>query len=359
LKAVPEKSTAAERTRFVRSLPTWKVSLLLGLLSVSAVLNVIALLPSVSFLELRGLLLPGPYSILKVIQMLWDHSLYPLVVLVIAFSVLFPPIKITLAVVALCRPMTQVGRGRLLNTLGHLGRWSLLDVFVALLLLTITAKQSFTGSTVSFGLYAFVGAIMLSMTSVSIMQDTNHLKVKDRKSRGRPLVQTSSVAAWFVVPVVLAASYCLYAAVALPLFKVDKFGLMSNSWSLLDAIEQFHSQGLTIFAMIMAMFLIVVPAVLAIASVVLLLGPMHRRHQLIVAHVLHHIYEWCMLDVFLLAMMLYLTEESSFAPLNLKTGFTYLIIAMVLFHVVKVLVSISIRRGLHDDIAAVETQPDG
>ena len=356
---MPEKSTAAERTRFVRSLPTWKVSLLLGLLSVSAVLNVIALLPSVSFLELRGLLLPGPYSILKVIQMLWDHSLYPLVVLVIAFSVLFPPIKITLAVVALCRPMTQVGRGRLLNTLGHLGRWSLLDVFVALLLLTITAKQSFTGSTVSFGLYAFVGAIMLSMTSVSIMQDTNHLKVKDRKSRGRPLVQTSSVAAWFVVPVVLAASYCLYAAVALPLFKVDKFGLMSNSWSLLDAIEQFHSQGLTIFAMIMAMFLIVVPAVLAIASVVLLLGPMHRRHQLIVAHVLHHIYEWCMLDVFLLAMMLYLTEESSFAPLNLKTGFTYLIIAMVLFHVVKVLVSISIRRGLHDDIAAVETQPDG
>jgi paraquat-inducible protein A len=337
----------------------WKVWLLFGMLGVSAVLNVIALLPSVSFLELRGLLSPGPYSILKVIQLLWDHNLYPLVVLVVAFSVLFPPIKITLAVVALCRPMTQARRGRLLNTLGHLGRWSLLDVFVALLLLIITAKQSFTGSTVSFGLYAFVGAIMLSMTSVLILQESNRLKAKVRTSSGRPLVQTAGVAGWFVVPVVIAASYCLYAAVALPLFKVDKFGLMSNSWSLLEAIEQFRSQGLTLFAMIMATFLIVAPAVLAVASVVLLLGPMHRRHQVIVARVLHHIYEWCMLDVFLLAMMLYLTEESTFAPLNLKAGFRYLIIAMVLFHVVKVLVSISIRRGLHDDIAGAEAPSDG
>ncbi len=314
------------------------------LLVCSTVLNVIALLPSVAFLELKGLLLPGPYSILKVIHLLWDHHLYPLVVLVIGFSVLFPPVKIALAAMSLMRPMTRAGRFRLLNTLGHLGRWSLLDVFVALLLLIITAKQSFTGSTVSFGLYAFVGAIVLSMTAVSILQEYSR-PVEFRPNATTPLLIRGGIAGWLTTPVVLAAGVCLVNAVTLPLFKVDKFGLMSNSWSLYDAIAQFQSQGLELFAGVMAVFLIVMPTLLAIGLITVLAAHVHAKAEVVIHRVVHHIYEWCMLDVFLLAMVLYLTEEGSFAPLNLKAGFTHLIGAMALFHVAGILLYQAQRRA--------------
>ena len=174
------QTTDADPGRGYRDLPKGVLIFVGLLLCVSAVLNVIALLPNVAFLELTGLLLPGPYSILKVIQLLWHHHLYPLVVLVVGFSVLFPPLKIALATMSLVKPMTRAGRFRLLSVLGHLGRWSLLDVFVALLLLIITSKQSFTGSTVSFGLYAFIGAIVLSVVNpilFGIQRFTRHINV--------------------------------------------------------------------------------------------------------------------------------------------------------------------------------------
>ena len=327
----------------VRELPRWKSALVMSLLSVSAVFNVIALLPSVAFLELKGLLLPGPYSILKVIELLWDHHLYPLVVLVVGFSVLFPPVKIALSTKALLGPMTPAGRGKLLSAVGHLGRWSLLDVFVALLLLIITAKQSFTGSTVSFGLYAFVTAIVLSMTAASILHEANHKACHDGRPatsnlEGRPLVQTAGPAGWLVIPAVVAAVLLLYQAVVVPMFKVDKFGLMSNDWSLMMAMDEFAGQGLMMFALVMAAFLILAPVAFTLCCVVCIMAPMRPSVRHVTERVLHHAYEWCMLDVYLLAMVLYLSEETSFAPLNLKGGFTYLIEAMVMLHVVRFLV---------------------
>ncbi|MDP7575279.1 MAG: paraquat-inducible protein A, partial [Phycisphaerales bacterium] len=163
----------ATKEQFARQVPKWLVLLVGVLLLSSLVLNVIALLPAIAFIEMFGVIMSGPYSILDVVSLLWENGLYPLAFLVIGFSVIFPPVKIGLATWAFLRPMTAPGRQRLLGTLGQLGRWSLLDVFVALLLLIITSKQSFTGATVSIGLYAFLGAIVLSMTSVALMQEFN------------------------------------------------------------------------------------------------------------------------------------------------------------------------------------------
>ena len=64
--------------RFYRLMPIWVVVLVSMLLLTSAVLNVIALLPGVPFLEIKSFLLSslsGPYSILHVVQLLWEHHL--------------------------------------------------------------------------------------------------------------------------------------------------------------------------------------------------------------------------------------------------------------------------------------------
>jgi paraquat-inducible protein A len=336
-------------TRFAADVPTWLTVLVALLLALSLVLNVIALLPSTAFMEITGALMPGPYSILKVVEMLWGHGLYPLAVLVVCFSVVFPPLKIGLATMAFIRPMTLAGRQRLLGTLGQLGRWSLLDVFVALLLIIITSKQTFTGSTVRWGLYAFLAAIVLSMTSVAIMQEVNrrlHLRTSPPDThRAKPLVQRSWMA-WSALPLLLVAIACLELAVGLPLFQIDKFGLMSNTWSLWSAIGELHDKGLSLFADLMLLFLVIAPAVLVLVAIALLVLPLRRRAQRVLYIAMHNINEWCMLDVFALAMILYLSEERNFAKLNLKSGIWFLFGAMVLFHMVMYLTVWTTKRSL-------------
>ena len=344
-----DQPLTSTRTRFAADVPIW-LTVLVGLLLVtSLVLNVIALLPSTAFMEIKGILMPGPYSILRVVQMLWEHGLYPLTILVVCFSVIFPPLKIGLATMAFIRPMTLKGRQRLLSTIGLLGRWSLLDVFVALLLMIITSKQTFTGSTVRWGLYAFLAAIVLSMTSVAIMQEFNRRMQMAKSPRdvhkSMPLVQRSR-SAWAALPLLLVAIACLELAVGLPLFQINKFGLMSNEWSLWSAIGELHNKGLDLFANIMMLFLVIAPAVLVLVAITLLVMPARRSVQHVFYIAMHNINEWCMLDVFALAMILYLSEERNFAQLDLKSGVWFLFGAMVLFHLVMYLTIWTTKRSL-------------
>ena len=211
----------SERERLYRQMPWWLPVLIGCMLTCALTLNIIALLPTVTFMEIKGLVMPGPYSILKVIQMLWHHGLYPLVILVVVFSVLFPPIKVTLATMSMFKPMTVAGRQRLLGTLGQLGRWSLLDVFVALLLIIITTKQSLTSTTVSIGLYAFLGSILLSMSSVAILQEFNRRRAMPSSPpvhvpHLRPMLQDGGWRVWAVVPLLIVAIAVLMLAVHLP-----------------------------------------------------------------------------------------------------------------------------------------------
>ncbi len=328
-----------ERTRLMPQLSPWaKVAVPLFLLC-SLVLNVIALLPGVPFLQISGigaavLEIVGPYSILEVIRLLWIHQLYPLAILVVGFSVLFPPIKLALGTWALSRPMTMQGRERMLGALGHLGRWSLLDVFVSLLILVILSKEDAVGATVECGLYYFMGAIILSMIAGTIMHESVRRMVPGkllRIDRRRPAI---IFAGWQgVVSTILCVGSIVVIARAFfyPLFQIDQFGFASNLWSLKESIAFLYQSDLAVFASIMAIFLIIAP----IASMCMLLFALYvplpsiwrRRTALITRYVS----EWCMLDVFSLAMVLYLSEEGNFAKLAIKPGMWYLFGSVVVF----------------------------
>lgn len=344
-------SGSQDRQTLARALPRGALIALCAVLGVALALNVIALLPAVAFMEIRGVLMAGPYSILKVIEMLWSHGLYPLVVLVVGFSVIFPPVKIALATVAMFRPMTLHGRQRLLGTLGQLGRWSLLDVFVALLLIIITSRQTLTGTTVSIGLYAFLGAILLSMATVAVLQEFNRRQILktmplEQQAHSRPMLQEGGRRVWAVVPLLIVSLAVLMLAVNLPLFQIDKLGLQSNTWSLWGAIGELRTQsiGLNLFSIVMFLYLVAAPALLVLVALLVLLLPLRKRVQRHLYVAMHNIYEWSMLDVFVLALLLYLSEESNFAELDLKIGAWFLFGSMLLFHGVMFMTVLTVRR---------------
>jgi len=331
------RASVVAKTSFSSYLPLWARIVVPCLLLTSAVLNVIALLPGVPFLRIDSLLirsLAGDYSILKVVQLLWEHSLYPLVVLVVVFSILFPPIKLVLATMSMYRPMTCEGREHLLSWLGHLGRWSLLDVYVSLLLLLVLSKETFVGATVTSGLYLFMGAIILSMVAGIILHELCRRAAPEQTlptDTVRPLIVW---AGWQgVVATLIAAVAIVVIALAFsqPMFQVNKFGLASNVWSLQDGIAFLFTDDLQLFAAAMLLFLVIGPVLIMIMLLVSLYVPLPHKWRRRSYLMMRYTAEWSMLDVFSLAMVLYLSEQKNFVPLDIKHGTWYLFGSVLMF----------------------------
>ena len=325
------------KDRFSSDLPMWVKIIVPTLLGLSAVLNITALLPGVPFLKIDSFLmssLAGDYSILKVVQLLWTHGLYPLVMLVVVFSILFPPLKIVLASLSMYRPMTSRGRERLLSALGHLGRWSLLDVFVSLLLLFVLSKETFVGVEVKSGLYCFLTAIILSMMAGLILHEFCRRAGPVEKlpsDKIRPLIV---YAGWQgIVATVLAscAILVIWFAFFRPMFQVDKFGLASNIWSLESGISFLFTDELQLFAIVMFLFLVAAPILVMLMLLVSLYVPLPHQWRRRSYLIMRYISEWSMLDVFSLALVMYLSEQDNFVPLVILRGTWLLFGSVVVF----------------------------
>ena len=327
-----------QKQRFFGLIPIWVQIVVPLLLIISAVLNVIALIPGVPFLEISAFLnyggLSGEYSILHVVHLLWEHKLYPLVVLVVGFSVLFPPVKIALASVCLLRPMRQSGRERMLSVLGHLGRWSLLDVYVSLLLLFVLSKQGVVGVEAKYGLYCFLGAIILSMSAGMILHELSRRTVPDSRIVGdhvRPLISYAGWQGVVATLLALGAIAAIHRAFDYPLFQVNNIGFVSNTWSLRGGIEFLFQSDLMVFAMIMFLFLVLAPIAVMVALLIALFIPQPHRWRRRGYLISRYIAEWCMLDVFALAMVLYLSEQKNFVKLDIKEGIWFLFGSVLIF----------------------------
>lgn len=325
------------RFSFITAIPKWARVVVPLLLLCSAVLNVIALLPGVPFLEIDSVILSslaGPYSILLVVQLLWEHHLYPLVVLVVGFSILFPPIKIILASLSLFKPMTSAGRERMLSVLGHLGRWSLLDVFVSLLILLVLSDQGFVGVKVHYGLYCFLGAIILSMTAGVILHEMCRRSVPDKhlpREHSRPLIMLAGWQGAVATVLAIGATAVIVFAFTEPMFQIDQFGMRSNTWSLWEGISFLFTDALQIFAVVMLLFLVINPVAVLVLMLFTLFTPLPRRWRRRFYLIMRYTAEWSMLDVFSLAMVLYLSEQANFVPLQIKHGTWFLFGAVAIY----------------------------
>ena len=106
-------------------------------------------------------------SILGSIQFLLTHRNAPLGLLILLFSVLVPIAKLVTIQLALS---TRNGGGRLTSFLKAIGRWSMLDVFVAAVTVVFFAFTSVRGTDaqVGVGLYFFAGYGLLSLTTTQL-----------------------------------------------------------------------------------------------------------------------------------------------------------------------------------------------
>src|SRR6188768_1311745 len=150
------------RARGLRRAALWTVGLALAL-------NTLALF--VPFLRVDAVLRGDKlYSLPRSVLLLWDAGLYLLALLVAVFSIAFPFAKLAVLFWAAREHGSAERRSLWLERVGRLGRWSMLDVFLAALLLGLTNDGFFVDTEPRVGLPLFALAVGLSLFAGELLE---------------------------------------------------------------------------------------------------------------------------------------------------------------------------------------------
>lgn len=133
----------------------------------------------------------GELSILGAMQRLWDGGEHVLFAILVVFTILFPLAKMMLAFAVWFRSdVDSPATLRLVHWVEGFGRWSMLDVFLAALLV-VTIKTSLGSDVwVHAGIYVFAGAVVLSMLAVQRL--VVRLRAQGRRITGNPASEKCS-----------------------------------------------------------------------------------------------------------------------------------------------------------------------
>lgn len=308
-----------------QSVMVWAVPLMI---MTALTCNVAAL--TLPFLEIR--VWPSGvenYSIPHTVGLMWGtFKLYLIAVLIAGFSLVFPFVKLLMLGCAWYVPLSTKGRSRLLSTLGALGRWSLLDVFVALVLIVLAHDQgSLFVTGVKPGLGLFLGAIVLAMSTGDLM---HHLHERSEGSVGevRKGEAVSPLLVWAVPILAIGAFAALVAALQAPYLKITAWFLDDAEYSILGTILALLEEGEILFGLAVATFLVLTPCL----RIVLIGAAWWWRGDpgrlVTVSKGLSMMERWAMLDVFGLAIGLFLLEGGNLVPVERRGG-VWLLVAAV------------------------------
>ncbi len=272
-----------------------------------------------------------PYSIPHTIQLMWSVlEVYWVAILITIFSLIFPFVKLIMLAVVWFFPLPERSRGRLLGLLGTLGRWSLLDVFVTLVLIVLAHDQGQLFVTdVKSGLLMFMSAIVLAMLTGDV---AHHLH--DRKRKLPELDAKARAGGRWLAPVVflliIGSAVSLAAAFYLPFLQITAWFLSKQSYSILRTVETLWGDHNRVFAIAVFLFLLLAPVLrlglIAHASL-MTSAPKKLRRAMVRLDVVSR---WAALDVFGLAIALFLAEGSNLVPIQTRGGVWGLVAAIAM-----------------------------
>ncbi|HQF37589.1 MAG TPA: paraquat-inducible protein A [Opitutaceae bacterium] len=300
-----------------------------AMLGVSFACNVAVLF--LPFMELRKGLGTEPYSLIRSVRMMWGNGLYVLAVLVVGFSVVFPFAKLGV-LAALC------GRGRLgprghaaLGWVERLGKWSMLDVFLVCLILTLTSGQLLVGAEPLAGIPLFVAAIMLSIVTGNLLATR----------AGVEPPAAPRVGGWWLA----LAGLVLAGTLALPFLRIHDWLLADRAYSILTLSATLLSSGAGTAGTVAALFLVLAP--LATWLFELQLWWRQRRGADAGGTWLRLLgwRRWSMLDVFGLALAVFLVEGDQLMHTEVRWGALFLVAMIAVRGALDVLLVREKRRG--------------
>ena len=276
------------------------------LLCLALALNIAALV--LPFLQVAvGLGGAETYSLLHTVRLLWNSGFPGLAVLVAGFSVVFPFAKLAVLGGVCAGRLDPVWGSRV----GAVAKWSMLDLFLVVLLLAIAYDRILVTATPEPGLLCFALAITCSMLAGELLHPPEDAAVPPRRGAAMALL-------------VACAFLGTFAALLLPLFSTDAWFLNDVAYSIVGLVPALWKSGAAVPAIAVALFLIAMPLV-RLACLVLVRrrgGPWAGRAALLS--------RWSMLEPFALALAIFVVEGKEQVPTALAPGAVALAVAIAI-----------------------------
>ncbi|MHC4106635.1 MAG: paraquat-inducible protein A [Planctomycetota bacterium] len=313
------------------------------LLGASLACNLTALV--VPFLEV-DIFLKGrhTYSLPRSVELMWESQLYVIALLIVAFSIVFPLAKLgALTHIWFFARQAEIRRKRL-DFVEPLGKWSFLDIFVVIIILVLTNDQLFVGARTVAGVYFFIAAIALSMLATLLIEHLSRAPDPGPPGPRGSLLSRPGRQRWVILPVLVLAVPALLAAVGLPFIKISQFLLTSYDYSIAMSVVALWAQHARVMSVIVAVTLVAMPALCLIALFALCLRPLDRAQRRRWGSWLAAMWQWAMIDVFGLSLLVFLMEGDALVRTQVKQGLYLIVAAIVVLTATYMLVMRANRR---------------
>ena len=286
--------------------------------------NVVALF--LPFLDIEVVLKgSSEYKLPESVKLMWETGLYWVAILIVCFSIIFPLAKTIFLLITWflkLRPDRRKGFIRLLETLG---KWSMLDVFVVILLMVLSNEQLFLSTTPRIGLTFFIFAIignMIMSRIVATVDDRIHPEpdaMSNDKKQFMPMDSTGGLG-WTLPLLLVVSLLSIVVATGLPFLKINDILLHSNSYSIMEATMALWDNERIVLGVFLFLFVVAMPVVR-----ILLIGNMWFSKKTRAAHykqmdLVRISGEWSMMSVFLLALVMILTEGRQLVNTKITSG---------------------------------------
>ena len=279
----------------------------------------------IPFITFRKFVKPEVYTLFHTVEMLWNERIYALAVLVVGFSVLFPFFKlfVLFLVVLLKKPGPRVLA--LLNRVEMLAKWSMLDVFLVSLVLTLTSGQVLVSASPKGGVTLFMAAIVISMAVGQVL--AGHLLDHTGRAKHFRLLKFDFKSGMRKLLVVV-AGLMLFGALSFPFLKIEAWFLVDSDFSVVTVIPALWKQDSYSAAFGVGLFLVLFPVARWIGLVRRTWSGANGGDPQVHQRVFELARYWSMLDVFALALGIFLVEGSRFVPADAQLGLYLLVIVV-------------------------------
>lgn len=280
------------------------------ILLVAFALNVLALF--IPFLEMRRGFSSDPYSLPRSVALLWEKGLYVLAAVIVLFSVCFPFLKLGVMAGIVFGCVHPRRRRPWLAFVERFGKWSMLDVFLVCLMIALANDQLLIDAEPRVGILLFTLAIVLAMGCSAWMRRT---LVREAPLAPLPRRSWALLVGGQVLILLL-----VLAVVSVPFLEIDDWLLVDRPVSIVDAIVGLWTTGARTLAGVVALFLGALPVAACAVSLAVLVRLRRGRSTDGLRRWLTALGHWAMLDVFALALGIFLVEGREFVRTDLAWG---------------------------------------
>ena len=310
----------------------WTCGLVLGLILISLCFNILAL--TTPFLTIHHVvpLNDEIYSLFGAVKLMWSYKLYIIAVLIVGFSIIFPFIKLFFLILICFVIKEPKRRFRMISMIEALGKWSMLDIFIVCIILTLTNNQFFVSSYPEIGVYYFLLAILISIIC-SIFVDQLCEKTYPAESREidriiQFIAKKFTVFEKRVVIVVLCTAVVFFVlAIFDNYIEVSDFFLKSNAYSIVETCIALQDSSIVLSAF-MIFVLIVFPFIIFNNMFIFWTTSFHPTFHARIIKLNQRLSKFMMLDVFCLSLFLFLWEGDIIIQTKSREGMNMLVVCV-------------------------------